>query len=142
MNFSDAYVRLKPYAVSLGKAIGQVNDWLRGKKRKPKTTKVKVYALTEKGTMKHPGDIFILPGTKSTQARVLGKEYKLICHGRSSHDVIIITYSAVGVKSKTIVLDANTEVKVLAKQPPKAKMMPVYNWLQQLSKKLEIKEEF
>lgn len=149
MSYYRSYVRLKKKARSSWKrtktfrqAIGKAVDWLRGRASKPKTKKVFAYELLEKDVMKSPGDIFYLPGKKNVEARVLSKKYQLLVSGRKSHDMIIIEYAAKGVKLETIVVDAKAELRMRVKQPNKAKLMPVYNWLTKLSKKLEVKPEF
>ena len=134
----STWKRTKPARQAIGKAI----DWLRGRTSKPKTKKVFAYELLEKDVMKSPGDIFYLPGKKNVEARVLSKKYQLLVSGRKSHDMIIIEYAAKGVKSETIVVDAKAELRMRVRQPNKAKLMPVYNWLTKLSKKLEVKPEF
>ncbi len=134
----STYKRTKPVRNWIGRAI----DFLRGRVTKPKTKKVFAYELLEKDVMKSPGDIFYLPGKKNVEARVLSKKYQLLVSGRKSHDMIIIEYAAKGVKSETIVVDAKSELRMRVEQPNKAKLMPVYNWLTRLSKKLEVKPEF
>lgn len=127
--------RIKQGAISIG-------HFVRGTEPEPGFKKVRAYALLEKDVLKSPGDIFILPGTKGTKARVLSKKYQLVCNGRKSHDAVIIEYTAKGVKKGSVLMDAQTIVKMVKAQPPKAKYMFVYNLLQSWSKKLEIKPEF
>lgn len=143
MDFSTMYVHLKTGCKATLKCLQRGINWLRGKaKAKPKTKKVFAYELLEKDVLKSPGDIFYLPGKKGVQARVLNKQFKLVCDGRKSYDMIIIEYAAKGVKRDTIVVDAKAELRMPVKLPPKARFMPVYNMLSKWSKALEIKPEF
>lgn len=86
------------------------------------------------------GNIILLQDGK-TLARVKKKTLETITAGGKSWDLVFLTLDTKSKKNVREFYSWNDDVKLPCKAPPKAKLPWLYDWLQKMAKKLELKPE-